>query len=81
MPNRPCCRSCRHCVPPSGAQSGWCQLRQLAIHPELAGDLWCHHWMARQPRLPVVGPAGRATLEANPPANQQLSLSAVLPEI
>jgi hypothetical protein len=37
--------------------------------------------MARQPRLPVVGPAGRATLEANPPANQQLSLSAVLPEI
>ena len=81
MPNRPCCRSCRHCLPPSGAQLGWCQLRQLSIHPELAGDLWCHHWMARLPRLPMVGPGGRAELEANPPANQQLSLSAVLPEI
>ena len=81
MPNRACCRSCRHCVPPSGTQSGWCQLRQLGIHPELAGDLWCHHWMARQPRLPQVGPGGRAALDANPPANQQLSLSAVLPEI
>jgi hypothetical protein len=37
--------------------------------------------MARQPRLPMVGPGGRATLEMNPPNHQQLSLSAVLPEI
>ncbi|UPH89418.1 MULTISPECIES: hypothetical protein [Synechococcaceae] len=34
---------------------GWCRLRKLPIHPELAGELWCHHWTARPPRLPVVG--------------------------
>jgi len=33
---------------------GWCQLRQLQIHPELATELWCHHWTARPPRLPVL---------------------------
>jgi hypothetical protein len=59
MGNRACCRSCRHCTPPSGVQMGWCQLRQLPIHGELAGDLWCHHWTARPPRLPVMGDAGK----------------------
>jgi hypothetical protein len=56
-------------------------MRQLSIHPELAGDLWCHHWMARLPRLPVLGPGGRSELDPSPPADHQLSLSAVLPEI
>ncbi|MFM7313939.1 MAG: hypothetical protein ACKO0M_12360 [Cyanobium sp.] len=81
MPNRTCCRSCRHCLPPNGGELGWCQLRQLSIHPELAADLWCHHWMARLPRLPVVTPGGRGEPESSPPANHQLSLSAVLPEL
>jgi hypothetical protein len=39
---------------------GWCQLRRLAIHPELAADLWCTHWTARPPRLPGVVPAAGA---------------------
>jgi len=56
MGNRPSCRSCRHCTPPSGVEMGWCQLRQLPIHPELASELWCHHWTARPPKLPVVAP-------------------------
>ncbi|MBU6249594.1 MAG: hypothetical protein KGO47_00290 [Cyanobacteria bacterium REEB417] len=80
MGQRPCCRSCRHCAPPSGAEFGWCQLRQLPIHPELAAELWCHHWSARPPRLPVMASAGGA---GQPPAsagNQQLRLEAVLPE-
>lgn len=55
MGNRSCCRSCRHCTPPTGAEPGWCQLRRLPIHPDLAGELWCHHWTARPPRLPLVG--------------------------
>jgi hypothetical protein len=76
MGNRPCCRSCRHCLAPSGTGLGWCQLRQLAIHPDLAGELSCHHWMARLPRLPVFG-AGADTAEAS---HQQLSLGSVLPE-
>lgn len=77
MGNRPSCRSCRHCLPPSGAELGRCQLRQLAIHPDLVGELWCHHWTARPPRLPEVTP-GVNTGPAQ--ANQQLSLATMLPE-
>ncbi|MEB3332204.1 MAG: hypothetical protein VKI83_06910 [Synechococcaceae cyanobacterium] len=74
MGNRPSCRSCRHCAPPSGAELGWCQLRQLPIHPELAGELWCHHWTARPPRLPVMPPVGSEAAASRPEGNQQLSL-------
>ncbi len=77
MGHRPCCRSCRHCLPPEGEQQGWCQLRQLAIHPELVADLWCHHWTARPPRLPVTGPSAEPIAAA--PPNRQLSLAAMLP--
>lgn len=76
MGQRPCCRSCRHCLPPEGTQLGWCQLRQLPIHAELVTDLWCHHWTARPPRLPVTGPA--PSHAAGPQANEQLSLASML---
>ncbi|MEI6616257.1 MAG: hypothetical protein WCL59_06715 [Cyanobium sp. ELA507] len=73
MGNRPSCRSCRHCIPPAGVELGWCQLRQLPIHPELVAQLWCHHWTGRPPRLPVIGAA------AGPhQPNQQLSLVELL---
>ncbi len=58
MGTRACCRSCRHCTPPSGVEMGWCHLRHLPIHGELASELWCHHWTARPPRLPVMGDGG-----------------------
>jgi hypothetical protein len=35
----------------------------LAIHPDLVGDLWCHHWTASPPRLPTVGGAGKDPAE------------------
>jgi hypothetical protein len=54
---------------------GWCRLRELAIHPDLAGELWCHHWTARAPRLPTL--SGGAT-SCRPPATRQLSLESVL---
>lgn len=79
MAQRSCCRSCRHCAPPSGVEFGWCQLRQLPIHPELANELWCHHWTARPPRLPVMQPAQAAAAAPPVRANRQLSLEAVLP--
>ena len=53
MALQPNCRGCRHCQPPVDAALGWCRLRQLPIHPDLASDLWCHHWTARAPRLPT----------------------------
>lgn len=54
---------------------GWCQLRQLSIHPDLVGELWCHHWTASPPRLPTVGPGGADAREEQPRLiSQQLSL-------
>ena len=76
MGTRPCCRSCRHCTPPSGVEMGWCQLRQLPIHGEVASELWCHHWTARPPRLPVMGDGGT---ELEPQRrDRQLALADVL---
>lgn len=80
MAQRPSCRSCRHCTPPCGVDFGWCQLRQLPIHPDLACDLWCHHWTARPPRLPVMA-SPQAASPWLPGSNRQLSLEAVLPRI
>jgi hypothetical protein len=62
--------------------AGWCALRQLPIHPELAGDLWCHHWTPRPPRLPVspaAGLQGRLTTAASGCPHRQLSLDVTLP--
>ena len=76
MGNRACCRSCRPGTPPSGGEMGWCQLRRLPIHPELASELWCHHWTARPPRLPVMGD-GANGLEPQR-SDRQLALADVL---
>ncbi|MEI6830054.1 MAG: hypothetical protein WCK64_09455 [Synechococcaceae cyanobacterium ELA445] len=86
MGKRPSCRSCLHCVPPQAAQMGWCQLRRLAIHPELSAEVWCHHWTAQPPRLPLTaqgGPAGAVTLAEEPLAetDHQLAFTALMPEI
>jgi hypothetical protein len=51
-------------------------LRQLPIHAELVAELWCHHWTARPPRLPVTGPATASSLA--PQGNEQLSLASML---
>ena len=82
MGNRPSCRSCRHCTPPKGADFGWCQLRQLSIHPDLVGDLWCHHWTASPPRLPTVGTPGQELPEGQKPLiSRQLCLSGLQNEV
>jgi hypothetical protein len=50
------------------------------MHPDLANDLWCHHWTARPPRLPVMEPQQSAG-QPQPRPNRQLSLEAVLPRL
>ncbi|MFM8275934.1 MAG: hypothetical protein ACKN89_02890 [Cyanobium sp.] len=79
MGNRPSCRSCRHCLPPAGLQLGWCQLRQLPIHPDLVAELWCPHWTARPPRLPSLNPLVSGETE-RVCREEQLSLATVLAE-
>ena len=75
MGHRSCCRNCRHCSPPAGQEPGWCQLRRLPIHAELAAELWCHHWTARPPRLPQLSDP---QLTETATHNRQLALSDLL---
>ena len=75
MGYRPSCRSCRHCTPGNGVEMGWCQLRRLAIHPDLAAEVWCHHWMAPTQRHPVVDDANRPQSASQ---DRQLALSELL---
>jgi len=47
-----CCHSCLHCAASglaAAAEGGWCRLRRLPVHAELARVAWCHHWTARPP--------------------------------
>jgi hypothetical protein len=57
---------------------GWCQLRQLAIHPELATELWCPHWTARPPRLPQPCSAALHAEQETEFSNLQLSLTPLM---
>jgi hypothetical protein len=62
---------------------GWCRLRQLPIHPELVAEVSCHHWTAREPRLPtlnaqVMSAPGRRSV---PVAGRQLSLEGDLGQL
>lgn len=76
MAQRPSCRGCRHCTPPQEGQPGWCQLRRLAIHPDLASELWCHHWSARPPHLPRIVDGDQACRAEE----GQLTLANLIPE-
>ena len=48
------CQSCVHCTPPAAKGSGWCRLRRLSVHAELANQVFCHHWTCRPPALPEL---------------------------
>lgn len=54
---------------------GWCKLRRLAIHPELASEVWCHHWMAPGKRLPLPS---EGALPQPASQDRQLALSELL---
>ncbi len=49
---------------------GWCQLRRLAIHPDLASELWCHHWSA-----PAAALLSRADGTPKAPSGPDLQLA------
>ena len=52
-----CCRSCQYCTLPAGAK-GWCRLRRLEVHAEIADLMVCHHWTPRSPKLPALQSSG-----------------------
>ncbi len=55
MSFKECCKNCKHCVAPQVNTSGWCLLRKIQVHPEMAQFAFCHHWSSREPTLPTVG--------------------------
>ena len=48
------CQTRVHCTPPAATGSGWCRLRRLPVHAELANQVFCHHWTCRPPALPEL---------------------------
>ena len=53
LASRLCCRTCQHCSDRQTG-SGWCLLRHLDVHCEVADLVVCHHWTARAPQLPAL---------------------------
>ena len=51
------CRSCQHCSS-DGRTLGWCRLRRLEVHADLADLVVCHHWTPRSPKLPAFQSTG-----------------------
>lgn len=65
-----CCHTCLHCSTSgkaAAAEDGWCRLRRLPVHADLARLALCHHWTARPPVLPRLRaldpPGGRADVQ------------------
>ncbi len=80
MAIHPSCRGCRHGQLPQGGELGWCRLRQLPIHPELVAELSCHHWTAREPRLPTLNIQALSAMAERTasPGGHQLTLEGAL---
>ncbi len=52
MPTNESCRVCKHCVLGKSTSYGWCRLRKIKVHPEIAPFVLCHHWTKKEPSLP-----------------------------
>ncbi len=62
MPAKKCCITCRHCVLSQEVSGGWCRLRQIGVHSELAPIAFCHHWTKSSPSLPRIDDAATDVL-------------------
>ncbi len=49
-----CCKNCKHCIPGKSSSHGWCALRNIKVHPDIAQFAFCHHWTQREPTLPAL---------------------------
>ncbi len=49
-----CCKNCKHCISGRSASYGWCLLRKIKVHPDIAQFAFCHHWVKRAPSLPII---------------------------
>ncbi len=49
-----CCGSCRHCVPGDTGLFALCRIRKIKIHPQIVTFAFCHHWVKKEPTLPLI---------------------------
>ena len=49
-----CCKNCNHCILGRSSDHGWCLLRRIKVHPDIAQFVFCHHWIKREPSLPLL---------------------------
>ena len=54
MSTNECCRTGEHCLSSQGAAGGWCRLRKIKVHPDIAPFAVCHHWTKKAPSLPKL---------------------------
>ncbi|ABX09749.1 hypothetical protein [Prochlorococcus marinus] len=53
MSLKECCQTCKHCICGQNSSSyGWCLLRKIKVHPDIAQLAFCHHWSTKEPILP-----------------------------
>ena len=71
MARKECCRSCVHCISSDTGTAFSCRLREIAIHPEIAAFVFCHHWTKKSPRLPNLD-------EKDVPIDRQLDFDRAL---
>ena len=54
MPTKECCRTCDHCLSSQSDSGGFCRLRKIKVHSDIAPFAVCHHWTRRPPSLPKL---------------------------
>ena len=53
MSTKTCCKTCQHCCLGQATSDGWCRLRRIRVHSDIAVFALCHHWTKRAPSLPT----------------------------
>ncbi len=44
MSSKECCKSCKYSRALEISSNGWCLLRKIKLHSEIASIAFCHHW-------------------------------------
>ncbi len=48
------CKSCKYSRAHGSTWNGWCLLRKIKVHSEIAPYAFCHHWTQQEPSLPIL---------------------------
>ena len=54
MPLQKSCKSCKYSKALESGSNGWCILRKIKVHSDIATYAFCHHWCQKEPSLPLL---------------------------